>query len=69
VKSSPLILASFDAVILYPVQTASNLIAYEAGSFNAANVRRLGLAMLLLVLLVVLGIAVPYWGIVGLALR
>jgi di/tricarboxylate transporter len=51
------------------VQTASNLIAYEAGAFDAADVRRLGLAMLALVLLVVLGIAVPYWGMVGLALR
>jgi anion transporter len=63
------VMITIDAVILYPVQTASNLIAYEAGAFDATDVRRLGLAMLLLVLLVVLGIAVPYWGMVGLTLR
>lgn len=63
------VMITIDAVILYPVQTASNLIAYEAGSFDAADVRRLGLAMLLLVLLVVLGLVVPYWGLAGLALR
>ncbi len=62
------VMITIDAVILYPVQTASNLIAYEAGAFDATDVRRLGLAMLVLVLIVVLGIAVPYWGLVGLAL-
>jgi di/tricarboxylate transporter len=56
-------------VILYPVQTASNLIAYEAGAFDATDVRRLGLVMLCLVLVVVLVVAVPYWGLVGLAVR
>ena len=33
-----------DAVILYPVQTAANLLAYEAGYFPSADVRRLGSA-------------------------
>lgn len=63
------VMITIDAVILYPVQTASNLIAYESGSFDAADTRRLGLAMLALVLIVVLGVAVPYWGMVGLAVR
>jgi hypothetical protein len=31
-----------DAVILYPVQTASNLMAYESGYFGRADVRNLG---------------------------
>jgi len=43
-----------DAVILYPVQTATNLLAYETGYYGAADVRRLGLGMLLLTTLVVL---------------
>ena len=37
-----------DAVILYPVQTASNLMAYESGYFGRADVRNLGLGMLML---------------------
>jgi citrate:succinate antiporter len=54
-----------DAVILYPVQTATNLIAYEAGYFDAADVRRFGLAMLGLTAVVVL-LTIPYWGWLGL---
>ena len=56
-----------DAVILYPVQTATNLIAYEAGYFDAADVRRFGLAMLALSAVVVL-LTIPYWGWIGLPL-
>ena len=62
------VMITIDAVILYPVQTASNLIAYEAGAFDARDVRRLGVAMLLLVLLVLLVVVIPYWGLVGLPL-
>jgi anion transporter len=56
-----------DAVILYPIQTATNLLAYEAGYYGAADVRRFGLAMLALTMLVVL-LAIPYWGWLGLPL-
>ncbi len=35
-----------DAVILYPIQTATNLLAYETGYYGAADVRRLGIGML-----------------------
>src|SRR5262245_12342507 len=56
-----------DAVILYPVQTATNLLAYETGYYGAADVRRLGLAMLLLTTLVVL-LTIFYWGWLGLPL-
>lgn len=56
-----------DAVILYPVQTASNLIAYEAGYFSRADVVKLGLGMLVLTLLVVM-LVVPYWALLGLPL-
>lgn len=57
-----------DAVILYPVQTASNLLAYETGYFHGGDVRRLGVAMLGLTIVVGLGIAVPYWQALGLPL-
>lgn len=56
-----------DAVILYPVQTATNLLAYETGYYGAADVRRLGLGMLLLTTLVVL-LTIRYWGWLGLPL-
>jgi di/tricarboxylate transporter len=57
-----------DSVILYPVQTATNLLAYEAGYYNAADVRRFGIAMLALTLAVILGVVVPYWSAVGFSL-
>lgn len=56
-----------DAVILYPIQTATNLIAYEAGYYGAADVRRFGVAMLALTLIVVL-LTIPYWTWLGLPL-
>jgi solute carrier family 13 (sodium-dependent dicarboxylate transporter), member 2/3/5 len=57
-----------DAVILYPVQTASSLLAYEAGMFDARDVRRFGLVLWLVTTAVVLLVAVPWWGLVGLPL-
>jgi solute carrier family 13 (sodium-dependent dicarboxylate transporter), member 2/3/5 len=57
-----------DSVILYPVQTAANLIAYESGYFSAADVGRLGLTMLGLTIVVSLCIALPYWSALGLPL-
>jgi sodium-dependent dicarboxylate transporter 2/3/5 len=56
-----------DAVILYPVQTATNLLAYETGYYSADDVRRMGLAMLLLTMLVV-SLTILYWGWLGLQL-
>jgi anion transporter len=56
-----------DAVILYPIQTATNLLAYEAGYYAAADVRRFGLAMLALTVAVVLA-TIPYWAWLGLPL-
>ncbi|HLM13755.1 MAG TPA: hypothetical protein VK362_15290 [Reyranella sp.] len=56
-----------NAVILYPVQTAANLLAYEAGYFPSADVRRLGLGMLVLTIAVAL-LVLPYWSLLGLPL-
>lgn len=54
-----------DAVIFYPVQTAANLLAYESGYFDAADVRRLGFGMLVMTCVVVL-LSLPYWSVLGL---
>jgi anion transporter len=56
-----------DAVILYPIQTATNLLAYETGYYGAADVRRLGVGMWLLAVIVIL-LTIPYWGMLGLPL-
>ena len=56
-----------DAIILYPVQTAANLLAYEAGYFHTADVRRLGLGMLVLTIVVAL-LVLPYWALLALPL-
>ncbi|MBI2211317.1 MAG: anion permease, partial [Deltaproteobacteria bacterium] len=57
-----------DAVILYPVQTATNLLAYEAGYYDATDVRRFGIAMLALTSALILAVVLPYWSLLGLAL-
>jgi di/tricarboxylate transporter len=54
-------------VILYPVQTAANLMAYDSGYFDAADVRRLGLLMLVMTGMVTL-VSLPYWQLLGLPL-
>jgi solute carrier family 13 (sodium-dependent dicarboxylate transporter), member 2/3/5 len=56
-----------DAVILYPVQTATNLLAYETGYYGAADVRRLGIGMLALTTIVIL-LTIPYWSLLSLPL-
>jgi anion transporter len=56
-----------DAVILYPIQTATNLLAYETGYYTAADVRRLGMGMLLLTVIVIL-LTIPYWSMLSLPL-
>jgi anion transporter len=56
-----------DAVILYPVQTASNLMAYEAGYFDRSDVLKAGLGMLCLTVTVAM-LVLPYWALLGLPL-
>ncbi|WP_395711048.1 SLC13 family permease [Reyranella sp.] len=56
-----------DAVILYPVQTVANLLAYESGYFATADVRRLGLGMLVLTIVVVM-LVLPWWALLSLPL-
>ena len=56
-----------DAIIFYPVQTAANLLAYESGYFRTADVRRLGLGMLVLTIAVA-PLVLPYWSLLALPL-
>ncbi|HXZ02441.1 MAG TPA: SLC13 family permease [Stellaceae bacterium] len=58
---------TINTVVLYPAQTASNLLAYNSCHFSAADVRRLGLAMFALNIIIVL-CAIPYWNLLGLPL-
>jgi anion transporter len=58
---------AIDAIILYPVQTAANLMAYETGHFDSADVTKLGLGMLATTILVVV-LVLPYWSLLGLPL-
>jgi len=60
---------SVDAVILYPVQTATNLVAYETGLMDGRDVLKVGLGMWVLTTLVVVAIALPWWSFLGLSIR
>jgi di/tricarboxylate transporter len=63
-----LVLLAVDVVILYPVQTATNLMAYETGYYGARDVIHLGVAMLALLIVFTLVALLPYWRLVGLPL-
>jgi sodium-dependent dicarboxylate transporter 2/3/5 len=60
-------LMAIDAVILYPVQTAANLMAYETGFVDRGDVLKLGLGMLAATVAVVV-LVLPYWALLGLPL-
>ena len=57
-----------DAVILYPAQTASNLLAYETGPIGRKDVLKVGLGLLVLTSLLILFIALPRWSLLDLPL-
>jgi anion transporter len=54
-----------DAVLYFPVQSASSLVIYERGHVTAAEVLRFGLWMTLVTYVAILGIALPYWSLLG----
>jgi sodium-dependent dicarboxylate transporter 2/3/5 len=58
-----------DAVLYYPVQSASALVIYERGHVSAGEILRFGLWMTLVAYVVILFVALPYWGLVGEPLR
>ncbi len=58
-----------DAVILYPIQTATNLLAYETGLIDSLDVLKVGLGLFVLTYFVILFIAIPWWSFLGLPLN
>jgi anion transporter len=58
-----------DAVLYYPAQSASSLAVYERGYLSAPEILRFGIWMTVVAFLVVLAVAVPWWGAVGEPLR
>ena len=58
-----------DAVLYYPAQSASSLAVYERGHLSAPEIFRFGVWMTLVAFVVVLAVALPYWGAVGEPLR
>jgi di/tricarboxylate transporter len=61
-----IVMMAVDAETIYPAQTAANLIAYERGYFGAGLLARYNGATLLLGAAVVVLVALPWWGLVGL---
>jgi len=54
-----------DAVLYYPAQSASSLVVYERGYLSAPEIFRFGVLMTIVAFIVVLGVALPYWAMVG----
>ncbi len=54
-----------DAVLYYPVQSASALVVYERGHLTAGEILRFGLVMTVVAYVSILGVALPWWSLVG----
>jgi sodium-dependent dicarboxylate transporter 2/3/5 len=54
-----------DAVLYYPVQSASALVVHERGHVTAGEILRFGLWMTLVAYVAILLVALPYWALVG----
>lgn len=57
-----------DATVFYPAQTATAILAYDAGHFSAKDVLMVDLFLFLLTILVVVFIDLPYWQLLGMPL-
>jgi di/tricarboxylate transporter len=64
--SGLIVMIAVDAETIYPAQTAANLIAYERGYFGAGLLARYNALTLLLGAAVVVFVALPWWGLIGL---
>ena len=54
-----------DAVLYYPVQSASALVIYERGHVSGAEILKFGLWMTLVAYVTIIAVALPYWSAVG----
>jgi sodium-dependent dicarboxylate transporter 2/3/5 len=54
-----------DAVLYYPAQSASALVVHERGHVSAGEMLRFGLWMTAVGYVVILLVALPYWGLIG----
>ncbi|MBI1848076.1 MAG: anion permease [Candidatus Rokubacteria bacterium] len=54
-----------DAVLYYPVQSASALVIHERGHVSAGEIVRFGLWMTLAAYVAILAVALPWWGLMG----
>jgi len=54
-----------DAVLYYPVQSASALVIYERGHVTAGEILRFGLWMTAVAYVAILLVALPYWTLLG----
>jgi len=60
-----IVMMTGDAVLYFPVQSASSLVIYERGHVTAGEVLSFGLWMTLVAYVAILGIALPYWSLLG----
>jgi di/tricarboxylate transporter len=54
-----------DAVLYFPMQSASALVIYERGHVSAGEILRFGLWMTLVAYVTILLVALPYWSAIG----
>jgi sodium-dependent dicarboxylate transporter 2/3/5 len=66
VAAGLIVMMVVDAETLYPAQTAANLLAYARGYFSAGQLVWFDLWLLGSTAAVVLGVALPWWGVIGL---
>jgi hypothetical protein len=54
-----------DGVLYYSAQSPSSIVIFVRGHLTGPEIFRFGLLMTVVVYIVVLAVAVPYWGAVG----
>jgi di/tricarboxylate transporter len=60
-----LVMLAGDAVLYYPAQSASSLVVYERGYLGIGEIFGFGVVMTVVAYIIVFGIALPYWTLVG----